>query len=80
MMEEAADDANGDSTFEFVAVKDASVHSDSTEPKPVVTTVPTSFQPAMPPQTLTQSQAPLRPSPFQHTQLACIHNRVQQQQ
>lgn len=101
MMEEAADDANGDSTFEFVAVKDASVHSDSTEPKPddsaagsvektqqtagsaektqqkaapssppVVTTVPTSFQPAMPPQTLTQSQAPLRPSLFQHTQVS----------
>lgn len=88
-MEEAADDANGDSTFEFVAVKDAAMHSDNTESKsddsgagsmertqqtassspPVVTTVPTSFQPAMPPPTLTQSQAPLRPSPFQHTQV-----------
>lgn len=91
MMEEAADDANGDSTFEFVAVKDAAMHSDTTEAKPddtgagnaektqqtaatssppVVTTVPTSFQPAMPPQTLTQSQAPLRPSPFQHTKVS----------
>ncbi|KAL1430937.1 hypothetical protein MTO96_014362 [Rhipicephalus appendiculatus] len=105
MMEEAADDANGDSTFEFVAVKDASMHSDTTEPKtddsaagstvktqqtagsvektqqkaapsspPVVTTVPTSFQPAMPPQTLTQSQAPLRPSPFQHTQVSSAYS------
>lgn len=107
MMEEAADDANGDSTFEFVAVKDASVHSDSTEPKPddsaagsvektqqtagsaektqqkaapssppVVTTVPTSFQPTMPPQTLTQSQAPLRPSPFQHTQVSTAYSQA----
>lgn len=33
MMEEAADDANGDSTFEFVAVKDAAMNPDSTETK-----------------------------------------------
>ncbi|XP_075536288.1 protein PRRC1-like isoform X1 [Dermacentor variabilis] len=94
MMEEAADDANGDSTFEFVAVKDTAMHSDTAEAKsddtaagsmertqqmapsspPVVTTVPTSFQPAMPPQTLTQSQAPLRPSPFQHTQVTSAYS------
>lgn len=84
MMEEAADDTNGDSTFEFVAVKDAAMHSDTPEGKPdesnvasaertqppqpsspssppVATTVPATFQPAMPPQTVTQSQAPLRP-------------------
>lgn len=86
MMEEAADDTNGDSTFEFVAVKDAAMHSDTPEAKPedsnvasaertqqqqqqqsspssppVVTTVPATFQPTMPPQTVTQSQAPLRP-------------------
>lgn len=86
MMEEAADDTNGDSTFEFVAVKDAAMHSDTPESKPddcnvasteraqpqqssppVVTTVPATFQPTMPPQTVTQSQAPLRPvvPPFQ---------------
>uniref|UniRef100_A0A023GCL7 Putative rna polymerase ii c-terminal domain-binding protein ra4 n=1 Tax=Amblyomma triste TaxID=251400 RepID=A0A023GCL7_AMBTT len=91
MMEEAADDVNGDSTFEFVAVKDAVTNPDSTETKsedgsaasvervpqaalptpPAVTSVPATFQPVMPPQTVTQSQAPLRPvtSPFQHSYL-----------
>lgn len=34
MMEEAADDTNGDSTFEFVGVKDATGHQDAADKQP----------------------------------------------
>ncbi|CAN8029351.1 unnamed protein product, partial [Ixodes persulcatus] len=38
MMEEAADDTNGDSTFEFVGVKDATGHQDAADKQPGMST------------------------------------------